>query len=195
MATIAVGPGATDRAGVVSNASYTYIDLNGPSDGSGDLKAVDCYLVANATGIKFGTFYRHATSNTYYYCRDSAVIAPMAGGAKRTATTDSGGTALAIKVCMGDYLGIFTVLSQIERDATGYSSFMYLNADACNSGDLADYAEAAGDAISIFASGATPAAGGAWTQMAKACGQSFDLIYSMPGITKDATSKVVGIAV
>ena len=196
MAVITIGPGATDRAGAMTFDGYTDIDFNVPATGSGTLKAIDFWFTSGPTGFKAGTFYRHATSNEYWYCRDSAVIAPVSPGSKVTVTTDSGGTALSINVNLGDYFGMYCVTGQIERDTTGYSGVYFYGGDGCNSGDLAQYAWLSGDAFSAFASGATPAAGGgAWTQFASANGQSFDLIYSMPGIAKDVTSKVQGMTV
>jgi hypothetical protein len=196
MATISIGPGATNRAGGVGFGTYTDIDKNNPSNGSGTLQAVAMYLTSNATGIKIGTFYQHATSNTYYYCRDSAVIAPQTAGAKRIVTTDSGGNALAIKVCMGDYLGMYITAGAIKRDTTGYSSVWYVAGDKCSSGALDSYIEIAGNAFSIEASGATPVVGGGgWTQFKTMMGTNIAVISKAPGIAMGDIESVWGINV
>jgi hypothetical protein len=195
MATISIGPGATDRLSSLVVAGYTQIDMNKPATGSGTLTAIDLWFYVNAYGVKVGTFARSTVSNTYFTCRDSVMLAPVTAGSKATRTTDSGGAAIALAVCQGDCIGIHVTSGVIERSIGG-SGIYYLAGDNCGSGDIGAYTLIAGAIPSIFASGATPAAGGgAWTQFSKANGQAFDLIYSMPGIKKDDTAKVIGIAV
>jgi hypothetical protein len=151
MATIDVGPGATNRASSVNTAAnYTFIDKNNPANDTGTLDTFEIYAYENMSSVKMGTFYRDVS---YYPNRDYESIGAVSAGSKQTFTGKN------CDVVSGDYLGIGATGGKIEKDTSGYSSYVIDDADDFGTGNFQVYASADGDALSIYATGATAAAG------------------------------------
>jgi hypothetical protein len=151
MAVIDIGAGATDRAATYSNAGYTLIDLNNTANETGTLDTFEIFAnLSDLLNVKIGTF---SGSGTTYNDRDYESIGTVTNGSKQTFTGKN------CDVSTGDCLGIFwDTQGRIERDTSGYGGVCYVSGDKFGwiSTSYSSYSD---DAISIYATGATAAAG------------------------------------
>jgi hypothetical protein len=151
MATIYVGPGATDRASSANTpANYTFIDFNNPANDTGTLDTFEIYAYENMSSVKMGTFF---FDTPYYPNRDYESIGNVTAGSKQTFTGKN------CDVVSGDYLGVGAGGGKLERDTSGYSSYVMDDADDFGTSNFQVYIELDRDALSIYATGATVAAG------------------------------------
>jgi hypothetical protein len=151
MAVIDIGPGATDRASSRAiSVLQTIIDLNNPANDTGTLDTFEIFAnTANMTNVKVGTF---SGSGTSYNDRDYETIGTVTYGSKQTFTGKN------CDVSSGDYIGFCADGGKIEQDTTGYAGFYVVVGDQFGSG-ANTYSLISGDALSIYATGATAAAG------------------------------------
>jgi len=128
----------------------TTVDLNNPANDTGTLDTFEIWAYANMSNVKIGTF---SGSGTTYNDRDYESIGSVTSGSKQTFTGKN------CDVASGDFLGIYAdTSSRLELDADGYSGINIYAGDAFGQGDIS-YTGISGDAISIYATGATVAAG------------------------------------
>ena len=186
MATIDIGPGATNRAGSVSGAGYTDIDANNPANASGTLTSVEIWANTDLSDCEVGTFY--TSDHVTFTCRDSAVIGAVTAGSKQT--FDVSGT--PINVQTGDYLGIYYTAGKLERDSTGYDGLYWYYGEAIDATDSASFTYLAGDALSIYATGTVTAA---WSNIAKLDGVAIASVSKIGGTVVGSIAKVCGVAV
>ena len=149
MATIDVGSGATD---ILSSfpKGYTLVDFVNPANDTGTLDTFEIWAATGMTDAVVGTF---SGSGTTYNDRDYESIGSVTSGSKQTFTGKN------CDVASGDFLGIYAdTSSRLELDADGYSGINIYAGDAFGQGDIS-YTGISGDAISIYATGATVAAG------------------------------------
>lgn len=145
MAVIDVGPGATNRGDARSERAC--VDLNNPANDTGSLDTMEFWYSSNGSGVKCGTFYG---SSTKYTSRDYETIGSVTSGAKRTFT------GLSCDVTATDFLGAYWTSGNIESDTSGYLGvYSYTGGDPFGAGEIT-YSLLSGDAISIYATGATP---------------------------------------
>ncbi len=150
MGEIDIGPGATNR-GDNRSSGYTRIDANNPANDTGILDTIEVWAIAlNLSNFKIGTF---SGSGTSYDDRDYETIGSVTAGSKQTFT------GLSIDVAANDLLGCYYSNGFLESDTAGYNGIYNKNSsgDAFGSG-FNTYVLAAGDALSIYATGATSAA-------------------------------------
>jgi hypothetical protein len=150
MATIDVGPGATDRGSYITYGN-TVVDINNPANGTGTLDTFEIFAVSgyDLTNTAIGTF---SGSDTSYDDRDYETIGSVTSGSKQTFTGKN------CDVSSGDFLGVYHSNGRIERDTSGYSGIYYKVGNKFNTG-ANTYGLYSGDAISIYATGETAAAG------------------------------------
>jgi hypothetical protein len=155
MATIDIGPGATNRASTISLASTarTYVDLNNPANDTGTLTSFEIFINgANALGVKMGTF---SGSEQRWDDRDYESIGTVTYGSAQTFTGKN--CDVSANDCLGIYVDLSTG-SSLERDTDGYNNVCSVTGDKFGGGSNL-YTTVVGDAISIYATGATAAAG------------------------------------
>ena len=151
MATIDVGPGATNRSSYANTpANYTFIDRNNAANDTGTLDTFEIYAYEKMSNVKMGTFYY---DNPYYPNRDYESIGSVTAGSKQTFTGKN------CDVKSGDYLGIGATGGKLERDTSGYSSYVIDDADDFGTSNFQVQSSLSGDALSIYATGETAAAG------------------------------------
>ena len=150
MAVIDVGSEVKDRASQFI-AGYTVIDIANPANDTGVLDTFEIWLVsANTGGVKVGTFSYSSPNATN---RDFENLGAVTNGSKQTFTGKN------CDVSSGDLIGVYLVSNgAIERDITGYSGTYYVVSDIFGAG-ASSVTLVADDAISIYATGATVAAG------------------------------------
>lgn len=152
MATIDVGPGATNRS---SNqnipANYTFVDKNNTANDTGTLDTFEIWAYENMSSVKMGTF---SYSGGYYTNRDYETIGSVTAGSKQTFTGKN------CDVVSGDYLGLGASGGKCERDTSGYSGYIIGDADNFGGGAFGILSNVLGNALSIYATGATVEAGG-----------------------------------
>ena len=154
MAAIDVGAAATDRAAAFASG-YTLIGLDNPANETGTLNSIEVWAAVSMNGTnKVATFSRDGAKFTP---RDVVTIGSIADGSKQTFTEDASSNPIALSVESGDYLGIYFSSGNIERDETGYSGLYYKQFDQTAAGEQT-YTLAAGDAISLYATGETASA-------------------------------------
>jgi hypothetical protein len=151
MAVIDIGPGATNRASSLGfSPAKTVVNLTNPANDTGILDTFEFFgYGSNLTNVKIGTF---SGSDTSYDDRDYESIGTVNSGSKQTFTGKN------CDVVTGDFLGMYADGGSIERDTSGYDSYYYASGDLFGTGSNT-YTGQAGDAISIYATGATAAAG------------------------------------
>jgi hypothetical protein len=151
MATIDIGPGATDRASAYGNYTRTTLDKGNPANDTGTLDTFEIFANVNCTGVKIGTF---SGSGTSWNDRDYESIGNVTAGSKQTFTGKN------CDVSANDLLGIFFAGdgAKLEFDLSGGSGVFYANGDLFGSG-AQTYSSTADRALSIYATGATAAAG------------------------------------
>jgi hypothetical protein len=152
MATIDVGLEASNRGSTAANA-YTWIAVDNPANDSGVLDVFEVWLAAKASsGLKVGTFARSDTTD--FTSRDYENIGSTNAGSKQTFTGKN------CDVSTDDCIGIIcnSSFGTIERDTSGYGGIYYKDSDIFGAGKTTCRL-VAGDAISVYATGATAAAG------------------------------------
>ena len=114
MATIDIGPGATDRASYRTiSVLQTIIDLNNPANDTGTLDTFEIFAnTSNMTNVKIGTF---SGSGTSYDDRDYETIGTVTYGSKQTFTGKN------CDVSSGDYLGFSADGGKIELTGSGFA--------------------------------------------------------------------------
>lgn len=151
MAVIDVGPGATNRSSSHTLASgYTLVDKNNSANDTGTLDTFEIYANENLSSCKIGTF---SFSSPNYLNRDYESIGTVTAGSKQTFTGKNCG------VVSGDFLGVGASGGKLEKDATGYSGIIVDDADNFGGGSFQPASTLDGDALSIYATGTTAAAG------------------------------------
>jgi hypothetical protein len=154
MAVIDVGPGATDRAvsfNFVNDVSV--VDLNNPANDTGTLDTFEIFAVSsNLQDCLIGTVYGSGTKK--WTARDYETIGTVTYGSKQTFTGKS------CTVSADDVLAIYATIGSIKRDSSGYSGGYYKNSTNIFNGGSVSFSNAlSNNAISIYATGATAAAG------------------------------------
>ena len=154
MAAIDVGPGATNRGSSQNSpANYTFVDHNNPANDTGTLDTFEIWANASLSSVLMGTFYYK--SGVGYYNRDYETIGNVTSGSKQTFTGKN------CDVSSGDFLGFGATSGtggKIETDTSGYSSYIIDDANDFGGGVFSALTSMTGDAISIYATGATAAA-------------------------------------
>jgi len=151
MATIDVGAGATDRASSANtSANYTFVDKNNAANDTGTLDTFEIYANMNMSDVKMGTF---SLNDATYHNRDYENIGSVTASSKQTFTGKN------CSVVSGDYLGLGASGGKCERDTSGYVGYIIDDADNFGGGDFTLSSNLPGDALSIYATGATVAAG------------------------------------
>ena len=150
MATIDVGGAAIDRGGNL-NYNYTWVDATNPANDTGTLDTFEIFatVLQSLSGTVVGTF---SGSGTSYDDRDYESIGNVNGGSKQTFTGKN------CDVVAGDYIGIYYSGGKIERDNSGGGGIYYVSGNKFGSGS-ATYTVAANYVMSLYATGATAAAG------------------------------------
>lgn len=149
MAVIDIGPGATDRASNTVIANRTYIDINNPANDTGVLDTFEVWSNIGMNGFKIGTF---SGSSTSYTSRDVETLGTIDYGSKQTFTGKS------CDVTSGDFIGCYMYTGQIERTTSGFAGVYNAEGDLFGTGTKT-YAPLSGDALSLYATGATAAVG------------------------------------
>ena len=146
MAVITIGDEAKNR-GYAANANVTWITAGSVANDTGILDTFEIWM--QSTGdITVGTF---SKSNSNFTGRDYEYIGRVSQGSKQTFTGKN------CDVESGDYLGGLCTTGKIERDISGYTGIYYYEGDGFGGTQTYDYL--GGDAISIYATGETAAAG------------------------------------
>jgi|GEM_PF-1361509 hypothetical protein len=147
MGLIDIGPGATNRGSTFPTGN-TLVDNNNWANDTGTLDTIEVWANSNLSNFKIGTF---SGSGTDYDDRDYETIGSITSGSKQTFT------GLSIDVAANDKLGCYCSSGLLERDTSGFDNVYYVSGDKLGTG-VNSYAIAAGDAISIYGTGATSAA-------------------------------------
>jgi len=149
LATITVGPGATDRDSFAS-APGTVIAKGNPANASGALTKIELWAYSNITNLKAGTFSDDGSDK--YTPRDYETIGTVTSGSKQTFT------GLDCDVATGDVIGAYWPANALERCTSGGAGSMYKVGDQFGAGQQTYSAYGAGVDISIYGEGSTPAA-------------------------------------
>ena len=148
MAEIDVGAAAVNRSSTAAGG-LTYIGTDNPANDTGTLDTFQIWANTNMANVECATFY--VVSGTNFSTRASASIGSVTSGSLQTFT------GLSIAVSAGDYLGIQwpSLAENIERNTSGFAGIWYKSGDyiPCTN---QTFTALAGDAISIYAVGATP---------------------------------------
>ena len=162
MATIDIGSEATDRAGVQYMGTKTYISVDNPANDTGVLDTFELYAVSgyNLTETFVGTFSYSGLTHTM---RDSESLGTVTSGSKQTFTGKN------CTVNSGDRFGVFASDGRLEGLTTGGGNLYYYSGNMFD-GTPRDTKLAAGDTISVYATGET--AGGGPTPAIKVGGVS-----------------------
>ena len=153
MAVIDIGPGATNRAATWSFDTfpgYVLIDYNNPANDTGILDTFEIYATTDLAGVKIGTF---SGSGTSWAMRDYESIGSVTSGSKQTFTGKN------CSVETNDVLAILASGGALERVTSGAGGCGYIALDTFADNDAHTYNALSGDAVSIYATGATAAAG------------------------------------
>ena len=150
MGAIDIGAAAINR-GSVNGGLTTFISVDNPANDTGTITSFEVYLNSDATSYKFGTFYGSGTSYTW---RDYESGGAIASGSKQTLT------GLNCTVSSGDFVGA-TIggTNPFERDTSGYGGLYYRSGDQFLNSGAQTYTLLSGDAISLYGTGVTVAAG------------------------------------
>ncbi len=144
MGAIDIGPGAINRE-YDYGYNDTLIDKTNPSNGTGTLTSVEFWFLADAAGVKVGTF---SGSDTSYDDRDYETIGAVTAGSKQTFS------GLNCDVVSGDFLGVFYSSGTIEMAYPGGVALYAYTGDAFGKGVLT-YTYKDPCMISIYGTGAT----------------------------------------
>jgi hypothetical protein len=145
MATIDIGPGATDRAATI-NQGYTLITPANPANNTGIITSIEIWAASTMGGVRVGTFY--LVSGSTYKCRDSVTIGTVTAGSKQTFS------GLSITVNTGDFIGCYFTSGQIEADASG-GNVKYASGEHIDPGDEASYSALGAYEMSLYGTGTT----------------------------------------
>lgn len=148
---IDVGAGAIDRGGSVAPSAATWIDVNNAANETGILDTFELWFVTAATGVKVGTFY-HSPSPNDFTNRDVEVLGNVSSGSKQTSS------GLDCDVETGDWPGIFRDTGNMEQDTSGFDGVWVKVGDFFGGGSETYSENGTARALSIFATGETPAA-------------------------------------
>ena len=144
---IDVGSGATDRVASIGG-NWTYIDYNNPANATGMLTSFQVWVAISMASC-YAVVFREISS-TYF-------TAIAASGNFGTVTVGLKTFSVNLPVQAGDYLGIYFTDNgdRIGYTSEGYDGIYYKagNQTACVN---TQFTFLAGDAISIYATGATP---------------------------------------
>jgi|WetSurMetagenome_2_1015567.scaffolds.fasta_scaffold190562_2 hypothetical protein len=149
MATIAVGPAASNRASTTATGN-TVLDLANPADGTGTIDTITIYVASQITSAKIGIFY--LSSGTTYVCRSSYTTGVLTTGLNTL-------TGLSLAVQNGDFIGIYHATGGVDRADSGGTS-AYVAGEYADAGDSASYTTS-GQAriISVHGAGTTAEVG------------------------------------
>jgi hypothetical protein len=110
VASIDIGPGATNRSSIYSYGN-TCIEEANPANDTGSITSVEIWASSNMGGCEVATFTKG--SGTVFSTRDTHTIGSVTAGSKQTFS------GLDMDVQTGDYLGIYWSSGELERDDTG----------------------------------------------------------------------------
>ena len=144
MALIDVGADPIDRAGARA-LTYTLIDYNNLANDTGILDEFQIHLAVTGANVKVGTFYG---ADPYFTSRDYETIGSVSAGSTQTFS------GLSINVTTGDCVGIYGTSGTIDTVTFGQGGVFYDTGDNFGAGSQ-EYDEFGGDAISLYATGAT----------------------------------------
>ena len=116
MAEILVGAAAANRSSI-TDLGPTWVQSNGPADGTGKITSVEVWFNTAATGVQFATFIYHGSD--VFSTRDYEEVGEVASGSKQTFS------GLDMEVETGDYIGLYGVDGAIDRDNTGGAYWYY----------------------------------------------------------------------
>jgi len=145
---IDIGEVAKNR-NFASSPGYTDVNIGNSANATGKINSVEIWAETDITGCEVATFY--VVSGNYLSTRDSETISgTITAGAKRTFTVD-------LDVVVGDFIGMYFTSGKIEYDGEGYGGFWQLSGDniPCTNTNFGN--SYAGDAISLYGTGATSA--------------------------------------
>lgn len=121
MATIDIGPGATERAGNLPANTKAFIMLGNPANASGTLDTFEIFAVYDTmNGTKLGTFHG---SGTDYTMRDYESIGNVNYGSKQTFTGKN------CDVESGDFIGWFATYGWLSAATSGGSGVYWYAGD------------------------------------------------------------------
>ena len=146
MTAIDIGAGATNRASSKSG-NVTYVDYNNPANDTGTLTSFQVWAEVSLTSC-YAVVFREISSGYFTAIAASENLGAITSGAARTFSVN-------LPVQVGDFLGVFFDSGNIEADLSGYDK-VYAepgNQTACVNKLFSTIK--AGDAISIYGTGAT----------------------------------------
>ncbi len=144
---IDVGPGAINRD-ADTGTTYTVVDAGNPANATGNLTSFHIWATYDMTGVKVATFFV-VTSNNLTARDWESIPGTVVAGAERIYTVN-------LDVVAGDYIGIWWTGGNLERTSASGTGYWYVAGDqtACVN---KTFSWATPRAISIYATGATPA--------------------------------------
>lgn len=151
MATINVGPAATNRASVTASGN-TVLDLANAANDTGTITQLDIYVATQTTTTKVGIFY--LVSGSTYKCRSATGALGSLAAGLNTIT-------VSLAVQKGDFIGVYHTGGGIDRADSGGTS-AYVTGDKCTVDNQSGYTTS-GQAriVSVHGTGSTPAGAGA----------------------------------
>jgi len=114
---IDIGSAATDRPSSVGDR--TLIEAANPANASGILTSVEIYVAVAMTGVEIATFY--STGTNQFSTRDYVTIG--------NATVGHHQYDVELDVEVGDYLGMFFVTGELDRNSDAGTFYWYDNTD------------------------------------------------------------------
>ena len=144
---IDIGGAATDRASLRTN-NFTYVAKDNPANETGTITSIEIWAVNDLVNCEVATFF--VVSGDNLSTRDTETIGAVTSGSKQT-------FGVSLDVEAGDYIGMYYGSGNVETDFSGYAGLWQANADYIPCTNAA-FTVAAGDAISLYGTGATAGA-------------------------------------
>jgi hypothetical protein len=182
---IAVGPGATDRAGALQGDSYCLVDRNTTANGTGTLDTFEMWSNGTTYNTEMATFY--VVSGNNLTTRGNANIGTVTTGSKQTFT------GLSVSVSTGDYLGVYWTgtggTKGIEKDSGGSGIWrLFSDAIPCTNTTFGTYTNCT---TSLYATGTEAGAG--WGTISKVMTIGQAAIGKINGVSKANIGKLNGV--
>jgi len=142
---IDLGCPAIDRSSS-KGPGYTWINKTNPANESGIIDTIEIYPWSDLENCEVAIFYLVAEDTLS--TRDSVSLGTVTGGSKQTFSE------LSIDVQIGDFIGIYYTVGQLEAHTSDYDGVWYKSGDQipCTDVTFSDYA---GDALSLSGTGTT----------------------------------------
>jgi len=147
---IDIGMPAIDRASTAPE--YTWVNIGNPANESGTITSIEIWANSALTNCEVATFY--VVSGNNLSTRDTEVIGSVTGHSKQTFVVN-------LDVQVGDYIGAYYTVGLLERDSSGFGG-CWMNTGDCIPCTNITFTLRAGEAISLYGTGATVAAGIKW---------------------------------